>query len=72
MEKKYILVFSNGEKLGDGIIKIHLMHEIKRRFSDYNIVWVANGTTVYNNKLKLFSDNYLYKVIEHTNLSPFF
>ena len=72
MEKKYILVFSNGEKLGDGIIKIHLMHEIKRRFSDYNIVWVANGTTVYNNKLKLFSDNYLYKVIEHANLSPFF
>ena len=72
MDNKNILVFSNGEKIGDGIIKIQLMHEIKRRLPDFNIIWVANGTTVYNNKLKLFSDDYLHKVIENANLSPFF
>ena len=54
--KKNILVFSNGEKMGDGIIKIPLLYEIKRRLPDYELIWLANGTTVYNNKLKLFSD----------------
>ena len=68
----YFLVFSNGEKIGDGIIKLSLLHEIRKRFSDYKIIWVANGTTVYANKLKLFSDKYIYKVIEHADLNPFF
>ena len=70
--QKNILVFSNGEKIGDGIIKIQLLHEIKRRLPDYKLIWLANGTTVYNNKLKLFSDKYIDLTIENANLNPFF
>ena len=33
---KKILVFSNGEKIGDGIIKLQLLHEIK--VSDFQII----------------------------------
>jgi len=29
--QKNILVFTNGEKIGDGIIKLPLLSEIKRR-----------------------------------------
>ena len=70
--QKNILVFSNGEKIGDGIIKIQLLYEIKRRLPDFNLIWVANGTTVYNNKLKLFSDQYIDIIIENANLNSFF
>ena len=70
--KKNILVFSNGEKIGDGIIKIQLLHEIKRRLPDYKLIWLTNGTTVYNNKLRLFSDKYIDLTIENAKLNPFF
>ena len=70
--QKNILVFSNGEKIGDGIIKIQLLYEIKRRLPDFKLIWVANGTTVYNNKLKLFSDKYIDLIIENANLNTFF
>ena len=36
MEKK-ILVFSNGEKIGDGIIKLPLLYEIKKRLPEYKL-----------------------------------
>ena len=68
----FFLVFSNGEKLGDGIIKMPFLHEIKRRFPEFKIIWLANGTTVYNNKLKLFADKYIDEVIENAKLNPFF
>ena len=52
MEKK-ILVFSNGEKIGDGIIKLPLLYEIKKRLPKYKLVWVTNkGPTAYRDKLK--------------------
>ena len=70
--QKNILVFSNGEKIGDGIIKIQLLYEIKRRLPNFKLIWVANGTTVYNNKLKLFSDKYIDLTIENANLKSFF
>ena len=39
---KSILVFSNGEKIGDGLIKLPLLHEIRRRFPNYKIFWMTN------------------------------
>ena len=52
--QKNILVFSNGEKIGDGLIKLPLLNEIKRRLPEYKIVWMTNGErTVYNNQLKI-------------------
>ena len=72
MEKK-ILVFSNGEKIGDGLIKLPLLNEIKRRLPEYKIVWMTNrGTTVYNNQLKNIASKYIDQIIEKANLNSFF
>ena len=72
MQKK-ILVFSNGEKIGDGLIKLPLLNEIKRRLPEYKIVWMTNReTTVYNNQLKNIADKYIDQIIEKANLNPFF
>ena len=45
---KSILVFSNGEKIGDGIIKLPLLNEFKRRLPNYKLYWMTDqGSTVY-------------------------
>jgi ADP-heptose:LPS heptosyltransferase len=67
------LVFSNGEKIGDGLIKLPLLNEIKRRLPEYKIVWMTNrGRTVYNNQLKNIAIKYIDQIIEKANLNPFF
>ena len=67
MQKK-ILVFSNGEKIGDGLIKLPLLNEIKRRLPEYKIVWMTNrGRTVYNNQLKNIAIKYIDQIIEKEN-----
>ncbi len=40
---KKILVFSNGEKLGDGIIKLPFIYDLKKSFNDSQIYWLTNG-----------------------------
>ena len=65
--EKSILVYSNGEKIGDGIIKLPLLHEIKRRLDSYKIIWMTDkGTTVYNSVLKNISDQYIDTIFEKT------
>ena len=72
MEKNF-LVFSNGEKIGDGIIKLQLLHEIKKRFPNHKLIWMTNkGSTVYNNQLKNLARFYIDDVIEKVDLNPFF
>ncbi|MFL2510315.1 MAG: glycosyltransferase family 9 protein [Alphaproteobacteria bacterium] len=72
MEKK-ILVFSNGEKIGDGIIKLPLLYEVKKRLPEYKLVWVTNkGSTAYSDKLKFIAEQYIDEIIEKADLSPFF
>ena len=67
------MVFSNGEKIGDGLIKLPLLNEIKRRLPEYKIVWMTNrGRTVYNNQLKNIAIKYIDQIIEKANLNPFF
>ena len=62
--KKNILVFSNGEKIGDGLIKLPLLNEIKRRLPDRQLIWMTNkGTTVYNNQLKNIANQLLMKLL---------
>ena len=71
MEK--LLVFTNGEKIGDGIIKLPLLHEIRRRLKDYEIVWMTDkGSTVYNGILKNIANQYIDKIFEKADLNPFF
>ena len=72
MQKK-ILVYSHGEKLGDGIIKLPLLHEIKNRLPDFKLIWVTNKEkSAYNYQLKDFAFKYIDKIIEKVELSPFF
>ena len=70
---KKILVFSNGEKIGDGIIKLQLLHEINNRLPEYQLYWLTNkGKTVYSNTLKFISSNYIHKIYDQADLNPFF
>ncbi|MDC3089580.1 hypothetical protein OA322_00365 [bacterium] len=72
MDKK-ILVFSNGEKIGDGIIKLQLLHEIKIRLPEYKLYWLTNkGKTVYSSTLNFIACNYIDEILDQANLSPFF
>ena len=71
--EKSILVFSNGEKIGDGLIKLPLLNEIKRRLPEYKLVWMTDtGNTVYNNELKNISSQFIDSIFEKAKLSPLF
>lgn len=71
--KKSILIFSNGEKIGDGLIKLPLLNEIKKRLPEHKIIWMTNkGRTVYNHELKNIAFKYIDKVIEKADLNIFF
>tara|TARA_B100000029_G_scaffold10056_1_gene10956 strand:+ start:232 stop:1212 length:981 start_codon:yes stop_codon:yes gene_type:complete len=71
--QKSILIFSNGEKIGDGIIKLPLLNEIRKRLPKYKIVWMTNkGSTVYNHQLKNIAKNYIDEIIEKADLNIFF
>ena len=71
--QKNILFFTNGEKIGDGIIKLPLLSEIKRRLSDRKLIWMTNkGSTVYNNQLKNIAGQFIDEILEQADLSPFF
>ena len=70
---KKILVFTNGEKIGDGIIKLKLLYEIKTRLPDYKLYWLTNnGKTAYSSTLEFIARNYIDEILEQANLSPFF
>ena len=70
---KKILVFSNGEKIGDGIIKLQLLHEIKTRLPEYKLYWLTNkGKTVYSSTLQFISCNYIDEILDQADLSPLF
>ena len=69
---KSILVFTNGEKMGDGLIKLPLLPELKKRLPDTKIYWMTDtGTTVYNNRLRNFASQYIEKIFEKAEISPF-
>ena len=69
--QKNILVFTNGEKIGDGIIKLPLLNEIKRRLPDRRLVWMTDkGSTVYNNQLKNIAGQFIDGIMEQADLNP--
>lgn len=70
---KKILIFSNGEKIGDAIIKLPLLNEIKKRLPEYHVTWVTNlGSTAFNCQLKNISYLYIDEIIEKVDLKPYF
>lgn len=58
---KKILIYSNGEKLGDGIIKLPFINDLKNEIPNSEIFWLTHGNTVFKNILKPF----VYKKIDH-------
>ena len=71
--EKKILVFTNGEKIGDAIIKLPLLHEIKKRLPDLKLIWMTNkGKTAYNSVLKNIANEYIDEIWEQANLNFFF
>ena len=70
---KSILIFSNGEKIGDGLIKLPLLCEIKKRFPNTKIYWMTNeGKTVYKNRLKNIASQYIDEFYEQASLQYLF
>ena len=70
---KKILVFSNGEKIGDGIIKLQLLDEIKKRLPNHKLYWITDtGKTVYAGILRNIASKFIDVFYEQANLSPFF
>ena len=69
---KSILVFTNGETIGDGLLKLPLLSELKKRLPDTKIFWMTDtGTTVYNNRLRNYTSQYIEKIFEKAEISPF-
>lgn len=66
---KKILIFSNGEKIGDGIIKLPFIQEVFSQFNNAEITWLAYGTTVYSSILREISSKYLSEVIYNSKLN---
>jgi len=70
---KSILIFSNGEKIGDGIIKLPLLNEIRKRLPDYKIFWMTDkGNTVYSSVLKKISSHYIDKIYDKADINFLF
>ena len=68
-----ILVFSNGEKIGDGIIKLPLLNELKRRLPNHKLYWMTDkGNTVYKTVLKDLSSLYIDHFFEKVQFNSFF
>ena len=61
------------EQIGDGIIKLPFIHEIKERFPEHYLIWATNtGNTVYNSSLKHISNEYIDQIYEKIPLKYFF
>ena len=70
---KKVLIFSNGEQIGDGILKLQIVNQLKNRFPDFEIHWMTDKIyTEYNARLKKYTSDYIDKVWEKANLNPFF
>ena len=66
---KKILIFSNREQIGDGIIKLPFLNEVRSRFPNHHIIWATHsGSTVYKSSLKDIAKNYIDEIYEKVPL----
>ena len=55
---KKVVIFSNGEQIGDGILKLPIVYQLKDRFPNHEIHWMTDTIyTEYNQRLKKFTSN---------------
>ncbi len=70
---KKILIFTNGEPIGEGILKLPLVSQLKERFPNYQIHWMTDRIEcVYNTRLKKYTDNFIDVIWERSQLNPWF
>ena len=70
---KKLLILSNGEQIGDGILKLVLIYQLRNRFPEHEIHWATDKIkTVYDTILKSFVSDHIDVIWSQSNLSPFF
>ncbi len=69
---KKVLIFSGGEQIGDGILKLEIVYQLRERFPNYEIYWATDKiSTVYNSTLKKFTNKHIDIIWDKSNLSPY-
>ena len=69
---KKVLIFSNGEQIGDGILKLPIVYQLKDRFPNYEIHWMTDTFyTEYNKRLKVYLKLYRQNMGK-SKTKPFF
>jgi len=64
-----ILIYSCEEVIGDGILKLTFAQELRRRFPDAHITWMAGtGKTVYASVLRAPAERFLSEIIEEAGI----
>lgn len=68
-----ILIFSNGEKIGDGIIKLPFIYDLQKCFPKAELIWLTHGNTVYKNILAPLIKGINIKIYDNAkiNFIPF-
>ena len=70
---KKVLIFTNGEPIGEGILKLPIVGQLKKRFPNYEIHWMTDrGLCIYKSRLKKYTDQFIDIIWEQAELSPFF
>lgn len=63
-----ILIISNGELIGDGLVKLPFVRAFRREFPKAHITWLTRNGCVYANVLKDIVGDNINEVIENTRL----
>jgi len=63
MKSKKILVYSNGEAIGDGIYKLTFLFNLRKTFPNYKIYWLTANPSSYHVFLKKASNLLIDKII---------
>lgn len=68
MYKKRILIFSHGELIGDGMMKMPFIRALPLAFPNAHITWMSGRhPTVFKTTLKEMVNPYLHTVLSHTH-----
>jgi|TARA_R110002095_G_scaffold8004_4_gene13794 ADP-heptose:LPS heptosyltransferase len=69
LSPKSILIYSCEEVIGDGILKLSFAQQVRRRFPEAKITWLAGtGKTVYASILKPVAVRFIDEVIENAGV----
>lgn len=63
-----ILIISNGELIGDGLVKLPFVRAFRREFPNAHITWLARNGCVYANVLKDIVGSNIDEIITQTRL----